>query len=283
MWKAVRGMQRKGGFFDQQEGRALFGPDPLNYEDIRPLYPEQIYQFLVATSALSANISTLEIGPGTGLATRRLLDFGVNPLTLIEPDSRFSPFLTSLSKLYRAEIRIVEESFEDADLEPDHYDLVAAATSFHWIHPSIGLSKVADVLEPSGCVALWWNVFGDPDRADPYHEATDLILGHLPSGPSAGPEAVPFALDTRARLRDFSRTKRFDEPMYEVFRWTLVLNTQQISSLNATFSSISRLPEDERRRVLDQLMDVAERQFGGTVERNMTSPVYVARLGLNPR
>ena len=49
------------GFIDAQEGRALFGSDPRNYNDIRPPYPEQLYEFLLTTGALRANTSTLEI------------------------------------------------------------------------------------------------------------------------------------------------------------------------------------------------------------------------------
>jgi len=78
------------GCIDTQEGRSLFGADPRNYNDIRPSYPEQIYEFLLTTGALRSDITTLEIGAGNGLATRRLLDFGVNPLTVIEPDTRFT-------------------------------------------------------------------------------------------------------------------------------------------------------------------------------------------------
>jgi hypothetical protein len=61
------------------------------------------------------------------------------------------------------------------------------------------------------------------------------------------------------------------------YRWTFVLNTAQVGALYATFSSISRLPEAQRKTILHQLMEVAERHFGGTGERNMVSPVYVAR------
>jgi SAM-dependent methyltransferase len=262
---------------DEAEGRTLFGADPRNYDAIRPSYPEPIYEFLKATGALRAHASTLEIGAGSGIATRGLLDHGVDPLTILEPDTRFAPLLTSLVKSYEAEVRFIHASFEDAELPRSYYDLVAAATSFHWIQPSIGLAKVASVLKPGGHVALWWHVFGDVDREDPYHEATQTILRPLSSSPSGGPDAVPFALDTPARLRDFSHTGQFEAPECMAHRWKLVLNTEQVGALYATFSSVSRLPEEQRKIVLHQLMEVAETHFGGRVERNMVTPVYVAR------
>ncbi|MBA3028675.1 MAG: SAM-dependent methyltransferase, partial [Desulfobacteraceae bacterium] len=39
---------------DRKEGRGLFGADPNNYNEIRPPYPEQIYEFLLTTGALHA-------------------------------------------------------------------------------------------------------------------------------------------------------------------------------------------------------------------------------------
>jgi len=262
---------------DVKEGRTLFGSDPQNYNEIRPPYPEQIYEFLLTAGALRTNASTLEIGAGNGLATRRLLDFGANPMTIVEPDQRFSPLLASLAAAYEADVQVIAASFEEAALPRDHYDLVAAATSFHWIQPSIALTKIASVLRPSGYVALWWHVFGDANREDPFHEATKTILQPLASSPSGAPDTVPFALDTEARFREFSCTGQFEQPEYAEYRWTLVLTTEQVAALYATFSHIIRLPENQRTTILDQLMEVADRQFNGRVERNVVSPVYLAR------
>ncbi|MBA3028017.1 MAG: class I SAM-dependent methyltransferase, partial [Desulfobacteraceae bacterium] len=262
---------------DRKEGRGLFGADPNNYNEIRPPYPEQIYEFLLTTGALHADTATLEIGAGNGLATRRLLDLGAHPLTIIEPDPGFGQLLASLSAGSKAEICCMEGSFEEAELPVGHYDLVAAATSFHWIQPAIGLAKIARVLKPGGHVAIWWNQFGDTEREDPFHDATRTILRPLAISPSGEPDTVPFALAIPARLRDFAGTGQFETPEYRAYPWTLVLNTEQVGALYATFSSINRLPEEQRKSILDQLMEVAERQFGGRVEKNMVSPIYLAR------
>ena len=263
---------------NEQEGRSLFGHDPNNYDAIRPPYPEEIFEFLITRGALHPRTSTLEIGAGNGLATRRLLDYGADPLTVIEPDQRFSPLLRGILGSYPVESHLIVSSFEDAELSHGAYDLAVAATAFHWIRASSGLAKIAQALKPHGYVALWWNVFGDPNREDPFHEATKPILQNLSNSPSDPPNTLPFALDTDARVRDFSNTGIFEEPEYAAFRWTLLLNAQQVGSLYATFSSISRLPDDQRKVILEQLVKIAEREFGGSVRRNMVSPIYLARL-----
>ena len=55
-------------------------------------------------------------------------------------------------------------AFEEVELAPRSFHLVAAATSFHWLDPDQALPKIAMILRPGGWVALWWNVFGDPKR-----------------------------------------------------------------------------------------------------------------------
>jgi SAM-dependent methyltransferase len=262
---------------NEHEGRALFGGDPTNYDAIRPPYPDQVYTFLQTTGALRPSVATLELGAGNGLASRRLLALGADPLTLLEPDVRFAPLLRSLAATRAAHVQVVHTSFEDAALPAHSYDLVAAATSFHWVHPSVRVVKAAQVLKPGGSLAVWWNVFGDPERDDPYHEATKHVLDTVARSPSDPRNALPFALDTTARRREISATGAFDAPDAAVYRWVLWLSTPQVGALYATFSSISRLPADQRRALLDHLMDIAERDFGGRVARNMVTPVYVAR------
>ena len=262
---------------NEHEGRALFGGDPTNYDTIRPPYPTQVYDFLQTTGALRHTVTTLERGAGNGLATRRLLERGAHPLTALEPDARFAPLLTSLAATYAAKVQVLHTSFEAAALPSHAYDLVAAATSFHWVHPSLRVVKAAEVLKPGGSLAVWWNVFGDPEREDRYHDATRSVLESLSHSPSDPPDTVPFALDTAARCREINDTGAFDVAVYAAYRWILWLSTDQVGALYATFSSISRLPVDQRRAVLDHLMDIADRDFGGRVARNMVTPVYVAR------
>jgi len=261
---------------DRSEGRGLFGLDAETYDEIRPAYPQQIYDLLTASGALREGAATLEIGAGSGLASRRLLDLGANPLVVVEPDKRFSRQLRSFAEGSDA-VQVINSAFEVAQLPDGRFDLVCAATSFHWIDPVTGLARIAGLLKPGGHVALWWNVFGDPNRSDVFHEATRDLLSPLSESPSGQPEGIPFALDLEARRRDFAASGGFEEPQFAMHRWTLVLDARQVGALYGTFAPVNRLPPAERRNTLEALMDIAEREFGGSVERNMISAIYLAR------
>src|SRR6476620_8956743 len=121
------------------EGRQLFGLNPQGYEDARPDYPMWIFDHLLERGALVDGTPTLEIGAGTGKATRRLLEYGANPLTIVEPDIRFAPLLGAVTDASPAKCHIVHDSFEDAVLSDNQFDLIVAATAFHWIEPTSGL------------------------------------------------------------------------------------------------------------------------------------------------
>ncbi len=262
---------------DRSEGRHLFGLNPEGYEDARPAYPETLYRFLIEQRALTRGTATLEIGAGSGLATRRLIELGANPITVIEPDARFAPMLTKLRETTRADLRLQSCAFEDAPLDAQGFDLVVAATSYHWLEPGVALAKIADVLKPGGFVALWWNVFADLDREDPFHDATFALLADQAISPSGAPDAIPFPLDRAARESEFARCGAFEPLAYFETRWTLVLDTARVGRLYEGFSHIQRLPQAERESLLQRLMEIAQTKFGGRVERNMTSPIYLAR------
>jgi trans-aconitate methyltransferase len=69
---------------------------------------------------------------------------------------------------------------EDADLPEASFELVVAATSFHWVVPvHEGLTRCARLLRPGGWLALWWTVFGDHSRPDPFHEALQPVLADV--------------------------------------------------------------------------------------------------------
>jgi SAM-dependent methyltransferase len=256
------------------EGRRLFGMNPQGYEDARPEYPTWIFDHLRECGALIDGTPTLEIGAGTGKATRRLLEYGANPLTIVEPDARFAALLGTVIDASSANCRVVHESFEDAVLCDNQFDLIAAATAFHWIEPTSGLRKIKRLLRRDGFVVLFWNVLSDPDKEDLFHDATHDLLSSLTVGPSEKPDTVPFALDRGARQAE-AKAAGFKKTEYLDSRWSLMLTPEEVGKLYESFSHIQRLDADSRAKLLDDLMTIAELQFNGKVIRNVTSCLHV--------
>jgi len=259
---------------DKEFGREAFGLDPAGYHAARPGYPEWVYDVLRERCGLGAGTAAFEIGAGTGIATRRLLEMGADPLVAIEPDHRLADFLEKT--LPQEELAVIRSTFEDAVLPEAGFDLGFCATAFHWLHEETALAKVAGLLKPGGWWVMVWNIFGDSGRADPFHEATRLLLDG-PVSPSRDDRAIPFALDKDARLAALEHTRAFDDVEHFTSTWSLVLDADQTVNLYATYSNINIRPD--REVVLAELGRIARDEFQGCVTRNMTTRLYMARRG----
>ncbi|MEM7118932.1 MAG: class I SAM-dependent methyltransferase [Chloroflexota bacterium] len=256
------------------EGRQLFGLNPQGYEDARPDYPLWIFDHLRDCGVLSNGTPTLEIGAGTGKATRHLIEYGANPLTIVEPDARFATLLGQAINASPTHCHLVHDSFEDVVLLDNQFNLVVAATAFHWLDPVSALRKIKRLLKDNGVVALFWNVLQDLDKEDLFHDATHSLLAPLSVGPSEKSKTLPFALDRAAREAE-ANAAGFTNIDYRESRWSIVLTTDQVGKLYESFSHIQRLDADARANLLDELMTIADTQFNGQVVRNVTTCLYV--------
>jgi SAM-dependent methyltransferase len=259
-------------YIDRAEGRVAFGSDPVGYHAARPAYPDWVFETLHDRCGLKDGAAIFEIGPGTGIATRRLLDLGANPLVAIEPDPRLAAYLRSKNP---DEALVVEVStFEDSALPEAAFDLGVCATAFHWLDEKTALAKIASLLRPGGWWAMVSNVFGDDNRPDPFHDATRKLLSG-PSSPSAGAGSVPFALDHKAREAAIGHADAFEGFENWSRIWSLSLDADQTVALYSTYSNISR--RRDRSAVLAELRRIAVEEFGGRVIRNMITSLCVAK------
>ena len=260
---------------DKSVGRTFFGANAATYEAVRPGHPDDVYELLVDRCGLRAGSKVLEIGPGTGKATRRLLELGADPLVAIEPDPELADFLRGAFG-DRVEVRVT--ALEDAELEADAFDLAAAASSFHWVDEEVGLAKLAAALRSGGWIAIWWTNFGDDTRPDPFRDAVDPLFEEIPHGPSgpANPGRPGFTLDAEERLAALAKTG-FEELEHDLFRWTRAWDTEGIRGLYSTFSPISALSPARHEEFLDAVARVAEVDFGGHVEKPLLTVLYTAR------
>lgn len=258
---------------DRSLGRTAFGADPASYHRARPPYPERVYEILQSECGLAPGTAAFEVGPGTGIATRRLIELGADPLVAVEPDPRLAAYLRATTPA----AEVIEAAFEEAELPAAAFRLGCAATVFHWLDAEPALATAARLLQPGGWWAMWWNMFGDPDVArDDFHEATDELLNG-PRSPSAGLVGGPwFAQDVAARAAELAAAG-FEPPHYEEMRWTLVLDPPGVRALYATYSEMQARPAEERERILDRLQEIAATDFGGRVIRHMLTPIYWAR------
>ena len=256
------------------EGRRLFGHDPKVYATARPEYPDVLYDRLKTRCGLRPGSSLFEIGPGTGLATRRLLSLGVSRLRAIEPDPRLVTILRET--IGTASLEIDQTSFEEAILPEAAFDQGVSATSFHWLEQASALAKIYRSLKPAGWWAMWWNHFGS-EEPDDFRRATDhLFVGTAESPAWSGQKRIPFALDRDRRLEDLT-ANGFQDAEVDLWRSSLTCDTAALVALYSTFSPIQALEPKSRQQLLADLARMANEKFGGRVERPLITVLYTAQ------
>ena len=259
---------------DKSEGRRLFGLDPETYDAARPGHAGEVYEILRERCGVRSGATVLEVGPGTGQATRRLLELGADPLVAIEPDAALAAYVRRALD-DRVEVR--ETALEDAELEPDAFDLAAAASSFHWVAEDVGLAMLSAALRPGGWIALWWTSVGDEWQPDAFMQALDPLFEDLPHGPWASLDTRRnFARDDELRLAALSAAG-FEKRRHEVMRWAREWDTAGIRGLYSTFSPVRALEPNRREEFLDSVARIAEHEFGGLIERPLVTSLYTAR------
>ena len=257
-------------------GRTLFGENALGYAAFRPDYPDRIFEILKTRCGVGEGKAVFEIGPGTGLATAFLLAMGCR-VTGVEPDARLAAFLVDSQAACADRLSVQVVSFEEAAMPPAFFDLGIAATSLHWIDPGLALAKAFRLLRSGGHWAMWWNIFGDPDEADAFHQRTHALFERLQKSPSHGDGTKGhFGLDSKNRIAELEQAG-FQSIIAEEVRWRPVLNKQQILGLTATFSPVVRLPEIERQAFLNRIGTIVDEEFGGRVVRHFMTAIYTAR------
>ena len=257
----------------RSEGRHLFGLDPASYDLGRPGHPDRVYEILRKRCGLGPGTRVLEVGPGTGQATRRLLDLGATPL-VVEPNGALADHLEAT---LGDRIEIVRTTLEDADLAPESFDLAAAASSFHWVDEATGLGVIRGALRPRGWIGLWWTLFREGGGEDDFIRATSPLLEGLDSSPTRGEGTRPaHGLDRESRTTALAAAG-FVDIENELVRWDAHWDAAGIRALYGSFSPILQLEASRRDEILDEIERIAERDFGGRVSRALTTSLYTAR------
>src|SRR5262245_2144681 len=105
----------------REESRRLsFEERADDYRQARPPYPAEVYELLADRCGLGPGARVVEIGPGTGQATRELLARGA-VLTAVEPGVRLAAHLGAdlAADVAEGRLTIVNDRAETAPLPSD--------------------------------------------------------------------------------------------------------------------------------------------------------------------
>lgn len=122
-----------------------------DYEATRPEYPRALYADIFRYQPLSPESRVMEIGLGTGKAAGPMLKTGCR-FTGLEPGENLAALAGK--RLNRFEnFTLYNQTLQDFSCPGGTFDLIYAATAFHWIPEEYGYKRVYDLLKPGGVFA----------------------------------------------------------------------------------------------------------------------------------
>ncbi|WP_055588610.1 class I SAM-dependent methyltransferase [Peterkaempfera griseoplana] len=249
--------------------RALsFGAIAEAYEKFRPGYPEEVVD-LVVTYAGRPVRTALEIGAGTGKATRLFAGHGV-AVTATEPDTGM---LAELEKTAPANVTTVRARFED--LRPgETYGLVYVAAALHWTQPAGRWPRVAALLEPEGVFASF---AGPIQPADPAVEesARAARAPFLESDDIPSPDGTAPDEEMQWPGTELQRSPLFHDVQQSVIERRLTMKRSEYLGYLSTVSAYLQLPPSRRQQAFDAIAQALPE----TVEIAADIIVHLARRG----
>jgi SAM-dependent methyltransferase len=149
---------------DINQVRALsFGAVAANYDRLRPRYPDELVDDVVA---MLPGRNVLEVGAGTGIATAAFAARGM-AMTCVEPDPEMAAVLAA--KLAgNPDLRLELATFQDwSSARPagaPGFDGLVSGQAWHWTDPATRWAHASAAVREGGVLALFWN---EDDYADP--------------------------------------------------------------------------------------------------------------------
>jgi SAM-dependent methyltransferase len=170
---------------DRHDLGRVFNEVPELYDRVRPGYPDELFADLVSLTGMDERSSVLEVGCGTGQATRSLAALGC-PVTAVEPGAGMAALARRRIASF-PDVEVETSTFEEWDDRGRRFDVLVAASSWHWVDPSIGWRRAHEVLRPAGWMALLGNiVVRRPEEPEVYAETADLHERFCPGNPDWG-------------------------------------------------------------------------------------------------
>ena len=132
----------------ERSRRAVFNEDAELYDRARPAYPADLVADLATIAGIGPGSRVLEIGPGTGQATRALVARGAEVVAV-----ELGPSLALVLRRKLPTVQVVVADFDTWPAPEGAFDAVMAFTSWHWLDPATRGRKVTTALRPAGTLA----------------------------------------------------------------------------------------------------------------------------------
>jgi SAM-dependent methyltransferase len=237
------------------------------YDAARPEYPDRLFEGLVELAALEPGARLLEVGCATGKATRPLLARGFS-VVCVELGAQLAE--KARRNLAGFPVEIYVEPFETWRGGAHAFDLVYAATAWHWVDPAVRYRKAHELLHAGGHLAFWSALHAFPEGFDPFFtEIQEVYEAIGESYDGAWPPA-----DTPDSSSEIEQSGLFDDVRLRRYVWEQTYSADEYIALLETFSGHISMQATKREHLY---REIRARLRERLVRRHWYAILHVAR------
>ena len=234
--------------------KTTFNTASTLYEEIRPGYPEKLIEDVLDISGIENNSRILEVGCGTGKATRPFAERGYELVCL---DIGADLIVVAREKLKEfPNVSFIEQAFEAWKSE-DKFNLVISATAFHWVDPNVRYLKASEVLRSDGSLAVFSNQHVRKEEGF-FAKSQSLYDQYY----------LPLTADRPTHATDMPGVEAFRSPIRRVYSWTQTYSSEQYIKLLNTYSDHIALPDKNKRLLFEGIVNLIETKYNGQVTKH---------------
>ena len=236
------------------ELKATFNTAATLYEDIRPGYPEELIRDVIDLSGLENHSRILEIGCGTGKATRSFAERGYELVCLDIGTDLIAVARERLGKYPNASF--VQQAFEEWKPEGT-FDLIISATAFHWVDPKVRYLRASEALRSNGSLAIFSNQHVREEGGF-FAESQSLYDRYY----------HPLTTNSPAHATNFPGAEAFQNSIQRVYPWTQTYSPEQYIKLLGTYSGHIALPDENKRLLFEGITNLIETRYDGQITKH---------------
>ena len=234
--------------------RTTFNTAAHLYAEVRPGYPKELVQDVINLSALTEPSKVLEIGCGTGQATRSFAERGYKIVCLDIGDDMIAVAKNVLKEF--SNVMFVTQAFEEWESD-EKFDLVISATAFHWVDPKVRYLKASEVLRSDGFLAVFSNQHVRKDEGF-FAESQSLYDKYY----------SPLTTSRPIHATNFPGVEAFQDPIKRIYPWSQTYSSEQYIKLLGTYSGHIALPDKNKRLLFEGITNLIETRYNGQITKH---------------
>ncbi|MCU1387969.1 MAG: SAM-dependent methyltransferase [Ilumatobacteraceae bacterium] len=242
------------------------------YDDVRPSYPQMFFEAMF--EMLPAEPVVVEVGPGTGQATKDLLARGAS-VHAIELGPATAARLRSNLASDRLQVTVAD--FETVEIPPSSADAVFAASAYHWVSAAAQVDRPAHLLRPGGLIAVIELVQVDSPADHGFFAAAQPIYDRYGQSHFGPPAPTRDDVEPPIRRR-FDQDARFERVAIARCDWDQTYTSSDYRKLMLSYSGTQTMEVRDRDALLDDIQALVESDFGGQVTRPLVATLTTAAL-----